>query len=224
MKRKANTECKSLVPRLQRRKGPSCEFFFFVVIKALNNSKFWPNSTRKKQFRNTNKQASKTPRSIKDKMLKIRRPKRRLSANSMQQEGGGGGGGEGEAMIVGTDWNAHRATGRVWTDRHSRALWSPGENFFITALLSHINTRFFLYRRVSIFGSSFPTAPISPLEVSNSVLFTLGKLLEFFCISSVKISAFFFFFFFQFLWWNHPLLIQKNLNISYYNYLLKSSC
>jgi len=59
LKRKANTEYKSPVPRLQTRKGSSCEFFFFADIKAPNNSNFWPNSTPKKQFRNTNKQASK---------------------------------------------------------------------------------------------------------------------------------------------------------------------
>ncbi|CAK9269289.1 unnamed protein product [Sphagnum jensenii] len=105
MKRKANTECKSPVPRLQTRKRSSCEFFFFADTKAPNNSNFWPISTGKKKFRNTNKQASKqaskTPRSTKDKMLKIRRPKRPRSANSVQQ--GGGGGGEGGAMIVGTE-------------------------------------------------------------------------------------------------------------------------
>jgi len=113
LKRKANTEYKSPVPRLQTRKGSSCEFFFFADIKAPNNSNFWPNSTPKKQFRNTNKQASKqaskTPPSIKDKMLKMRRPKRPRSANSVQQEGRGGG----EAMIVGTEM--HRATGDYMT-------------------------------------------------------------------------------------------------------------
>jgi hypothetical protein len=87
--------------------------------KAPNKSNFWPNSTRKKQFRNTNKQANKTPRSIKDKMLKIRRPKRPLSANSVQHEGGGG---EGEAMIAGTEMHRGSYKGiisqrRVWTDR-----------------------------------------------------------------------------------------------------------
>jgi hypothetical protein len=144
-------------------------FFFLADIKAPNNSNFWPNSTRKKQFRNTNKQANKTPRSIKDKMLKIRRPKRPLSANSVQQ---GGGGGEGEAMVVRTKMHKELqgiiSQRRVWTDRGLRALRSPGENFFIAALLSHINTRFFPYRRVSIFLSSFPTAQISPLYLLKS--------------------------------------------------------
>jgi hypothetical protein len=103
MKRKANTDYESPVPKLQTRKGSSCEFFVFVAdIKAPNNSNFGPISKRKKQFRNRKKrkkQASKNPRSIKDKMLKIRRPRRPLSANSVQQEEGGG---EGVAMVART--------------------------------------------------------------------------------------------------------------------------
>jgi hypothetical protein len=45
------------VPKLQKRKGSSCEFFFFFAdIKAPNNSNFGPISPRKKQFRNKKKE------------------------------------------------------------------------------------------------------------------------------------------------------------------------